>query len=354
MSRRRPRSSGVLLVKLDSNENPYGPSPLAVKAMQAALAWSNWYPDNGADVLRTRLAQVHGVGTSQIIVAGGLTDLLGVLARARLGPGLDAVTSERSFIVYRIAVEAAGGQLIEVPMQQDTFDLPALAAAVNEQTRIVFVANPNNPTGTIVPHDEMEKFLAKLPEHVVVVLDEAYYAYALYFAALRGMSYSRSLDYVRKGRQVMVLRTFSKAHGLAGVRVGYGIGPAELVASINRQRTIYCVSAVAQAAALAALDDNAHIRRSVENNAREAKRLAEAISGLGFSAPITWTNFLYCEVGKDAREVATRLELEGVAVRPLEDYGAPAAIRITIGTAEQNKVFLDAFRRVMKCSLKTR
>ncbi len=334
-------------IKLDSNENPYGPSPLAVKAMQAALAGSNWYPDNDARELRQELAALHGVEPARIIVANGLTDLLGVMARAWLMPGLNAVTSERSFIVYRIVTEAAGAQLIEVPMQQETLDLRAVAAAVDEQTRIIFLANPNNPTGTMVTADEVENFLTKLPEHLVVVLDEAYYEYAQHFASLRGVNYSRSLECLRREQKVVVLRTFSKVYGLAGVRVGYGIGPADLAARLLRQRAIYCVSTLAQAAALAALGDQAHVRKSAEGNAREAERLAKAISGLGFSSPTTWANFLYCEMREDARVVAKRLELEGVAVRALHDYGAPTAIRITIGTPEQNEIFLDAFRKVM-------
>lgn len=335
-------------IRLDLNENPFGPSPLALTAMQAALERGNRYPENSARELRRKLAQIHGVERRQILVAGGLTDLLGVLARAFLGPGLNAVTSARSFTVYRMATHNAGGRLIEVPMREDGFDLPALAAAVDGNTRIVFVANPNNPTGTIASVEEVERFLDRIPEHVVVVLDEAYYDYAQYFVALRGVEYSKSLDYVRQKKRVVVLRTFSKAHGLAGMRVGYGIAPEDLISAIKSQRTVYCVSEVAQAGALAALDDVAHVRRAVQNNASEAEGLRVALSRLGYDTLSPWGNFLYCEVGKNGADVSGALEREGILVRPLHDYGAPDAIRITVGTPEENASFLEAFAKVMK------
>lgn len=316
--------------------------------MHAVLEGSNRYPENSARELRRRLAQLHGLEPRQIIVAGGLTDLLGVLGRAFLGPGLNAITSARSFTVYRIAAGSAGSRLIEVPMRQNGFDLPALAAAIDGDTRIIFVANPNNPTGTTVNAEELEGFLDKVPEYAVVVLDEAYYDYAQHFSRLRGAEYSSSLNCVRQGRRVVVLRTFSKAHGLAGMRVGYGIAPERLMAPIRSQRTIYCVSEVAQAGALAALDDETHVRRAVENNAHQAEVVRAALSKLEYATPITWGNFLYCEVDEDGGEVAGRLEREGVVVRALHDYGSPNAIRITIGTPEQNASFLQAFEKVMK------
>ena len=234
------------IIKLDSNENPFGPSPHAIKAMQAVLARCSEYPDDEASTLRLRLAEYHAVKVEQILLAGGLTEFLGMLARAYLAPGLNAVTSERSFIVYRLATEAAGAQLIEVPMRQNGFDLDRVAATVNRNTRIIFLANPNNPTGTMVTADEVDHLLGHVPEQVVV-LDEAYHEFAQDFAARGAVTYSRSLDYVRQGRNVVVLRTFSKVHGLAGARVGYGIASKELIARISRQRSMYCVSALAQA-----------------------------------------------------------------------------------------------------------
>ncbi len=334
-------------VKMASNENPFGPSPKAVKAMQAALAETNYYPDNDAVELRHKLAEHHNVQPEQVVPAAGLTSLLGIIARSLLSPGLNAVTSERSFIVYPIATQAAGAQLIQVKMVNDGFDLAAISAAVNQHTRIVYISNPNNPTGTLIPAKELDHFLDTIPEHVIVILDEAYYEFAQYFAAIRGIEYSHALEYVKQGRKVVVLRTFSKAHGLAGVRVGYGIGPAELMSYFARVRTTFSVSVVAQAAALAALDDEAHIQKTLKNNAEEADRLATGIAELGYHPVTTWANFLYCELGDDAAAVmADRLQAEGVIVRPLGPWGAPRAIRITIGTPEQNDIFLRAFKKL--------
>jgi histidinol-phosphate aminotransferase len=334
------------LIKLDSNENPFGPSPLAVKAMHAVLADCSNYPDDNASALRLKLAETHRVSNEQILITSGLTEFLGIAARSFLADGLNAVTSERSFIVYRLATEAANAQLIEVPMRRDGFDLDAIASAVNKNTRIVFLANPNNPTGTVVTADEVDDFLDKIPDHIVVVLDEAYFEFAADFAARRGVEYSRSLDSVREGRNLVVLRTFSKVHGLAGLRVGYGIASARLVARISSQRALYCVSGLAQASALAALDDEAHIRKAVENNTRQSERLRLALSELGYATNITWANFLYCALGRNARSFAERLHYQGIAIRALDQWGAPEAIRITIGTPEQNEALLEALRRL--------
>jgi histidinol-phosphate aminotransferase len=342
------RESGVNCIKMASNENPFGPSPKAVEAMRAALAESNFYPDNDAAELRQRLAERHGVKSEQVLVTAGLTSLLDIIARTLLGPGLNAVTSKHSFIVYPIATQAAHGKLIEVPTVDDGFDLDAIAATINANTRIVFIANPNNPTGTLVTVDEVDAFLRQVPANVLVVLDEAYSDFAQHFAALRDVKYSRSLDYVREGRNVVVLRTFSKAQGLAGVRVGYGIGPAELMNYFARMRNTFAVSVPAQAAALAALDDEAHTLKGVTNNAEQADRLMEGLAELGLRAVPTWANFIYCDIGEAAGGFAKRMQAEGIIIRPLGPWGAPNAIRVTIGTPEQNDALLAALRKVME------
>jgi histidinol-phosphate aminotransferase len=345
--RQAQQESRVSCIKMASNENPYGPSPRAVQAMQAVLTQCHSYPDNDAGELGLKLAEHHKLQPEQVVPTAGSTALLGIIARTLLSPGLNAVTSARSFIIYPIATKAAGGRLIEVAMRDDGFDLDAIAAAIDGNTRIVFLANPNNPTGTLVPADELDRFLQRVPEHVIVVLDEAYHDFAHHFAALHGVDYSHSLDYVRQGRRIVVLRTFSKAHGLAGVRVGYGLGPAELMSYFARMRTTFSVSVVAQAGALAALEDEAHTRKAVENNAKQAKRLAGEISALGCRVVLTWANFLYCELGEDAAAVAKRFQAEGVIIRPLGAWGAPTAIRITIGTPEQNGILMNAFKKVV-------
>jgi histidinol-phosphate aminotransferase len=233
-------------------------------------------------------------------------------------------------------------------MRNNGFDLNAIASAVDQHTRIIYISNPNNPTGTLIPAKELDRFLDEVPEHVIVILDEAYYDFAEYFARIRGVACSHALDYVKRGRKLVVLRTFSKAHGLAGVRVGYGIGSAELMGYFARMRTTFSISTVAQAAALAALDDEAHVRKTLKNNAEQAERLITGLVELGYAPIPTWANFVYCELGDDAATVAKRFQTEGVIVRPLGPWGAPTAIRITIGTPEQNGIFLMAFKKVME------
>jgi histidinol-phosphate aminotransferase len=344
--RQAQREGSVDCIKMASNENPFGPSPNAVEAMRAVLNESNFYPDNDISELRQKLAEHHRVSPDNIVPTAGSTALLGVIARTLLSPGLNAITSERSFIVYPIATQAAGGKLIQVPMQDHTFDLDAIAATVDHNTRIIYLSNPNNPTGTVVTAPEIDRFLDKLPDHVVVILDEAYHDFAQHFASLRGVDYSHSLDYVNHSRKVVVLRTFSKAHGLAGVRVGYGIGPVELMSYLSRMRTTFSVSSVAQAAGIAALGDEAHIEKTLRNNAEQAQRLTDRMAELGYGVASTWANFIYCELGEDAAVIAQRLQAEGVIIRPLGAWGAPTAIRVTIGTPEQNAIFLKAFKKV--------
>src|SRR5580700_11009560 len=334
------------LIRLDSNENPFGPSARALDAMRNALGTANSYPDDDCSPLRLKLAMHHGLPPEQVLVTAGSTGLLSLLCQTLLAPGLNAVTSECSFIVYSMAVQAAGGRLVEVPMRDDSFDLAAILAAIDSDTRIVFLANPNNPTGTMLETDVVERFLARLPGHAVAVLDEAYYEFALHFAALRKIKYSNSLDYVRQGASVVVLRTFSKAHGLAGLRVGYGLGPAELLGYCARMRNTFSVSSVAQAAAIAAINDQEHIQLVVENNFLQSRVLAQGLSALGYRVVPTCANFLFCDLGEDAASIASRLQDEGVAVRPLGSWGAPNCIRVTIGTPEQNQAFLQAARRI--------
>jgi histidinol-phosphate aminotransferase len=340
--------SRPLLIKLDSNENPFGPSTHAVDAMRGAVSAANLYPDDDCSQLRLKLAAHHNLAPEQVLVTAGSTALLSLLCQTLLAPGLNAVTSARSFIVYSMAVQAAGGRGIEAPMRsgEDGLDLDAVLAAIDSNTRIVFLANPNNPTGTFVEAAAVARFLAQVPSHVVVVLDEAYYEFAAHLAALRKLNYSNSLEYVRQGASVVVLRTFSKAHGLAGLRVGYGLGPAELMGYCARMRNTFSVSSVAQAAAIAALDDLQHVQRVVDNNFLQSRVLAQGLSAMGYRVVPTWANFVFCDLSEDAAAFASRLQEDGVAVRPLSSWGAPNCIRVTIGTAEQNQVFLQAVRRL--------
>jgi len=337
--------SGVHCIKLASNENPFGPSPLAMEAIKAATAEANYYPDNTVSELTARLAELHELQPEQVLVTAGSTGFLDILARTLLGPGLDAVTSKLSFIIYPIATRATGARLIEVPALNDGYDLDGILQAVDAHTRVVYIANPNNPTGTLVDAQAVDRFLDRLPSHVITVLDEAYGDYASYFAAERGVEYSHSLQYVRQGRPVVVLRTFSKAHGLAGVRIGYGMGPAELIGYFARMKPAFMVSSLGEAAALAALGDTQHIHRAIEANAAGAKLLTPAIAEMGIQVTPTWANFLFCRMGEEAPSLCRKWQEYGVIVRPMSGgWGAPDAFRVTIGTPEQNAQFLDALK----------
>jgi histidinol-phosphate aminotransferase len=339
--------SGVRCIKMASNENPFGPSPLAIEAIKDAVSDVHFYPDTTASELTARLAEIHDVDRSQILVTAGSTTFLEILARTLLGPGLNAVTSKLSFIVYPIVTNATGAHLIEVPTFNDGFDLEGILAAIDGNTRVVYIANPNNPTGTVVDAASIDRFLDRVPSHVLTVLDEAYYDFAAHIATERNFDYSHSLNYVRAGRSVIVLRTFSKAQGLAGLRVGYGIGPPELISYLARMRPAFMVSSLAETAALAALADTDHVTRAVENNAAGAKLLVPAISELGIRVVPTWSNFLFCDTGEDARPLCQALQQEGIIVRPMcAPWGAPNAMRVTIGTPEHNQQFLSALRRV--------
>jgi histidinol-phosphate aminotransferase len=349
------QESGVAMEKMASNENPFGPSPLAVAAIQKAAGRVNLYPDNDCVELRTALAKRHGLDFEQVMVTCGSTQALDIISRTVLAPGLNAVTSERSFIVYPICTGAAGGELIQVPMNGDTFDLEAVLAAINEKTRLVFIANPNNPTGTLLDPTAIDRFLERVPSHIIVVLDEAYFEFADFFARARGLEYSHAIDYIRQGRKVMVLRTFSKAQGLAGLRVGYGLGPAELVRYFNRVRFAFSVSEVAQAGALAALGDEEHVRKTMENNAAGAAYLTLKLAALGLRVVPTWANFLYVEMGESASEIAKRVQDEGVIVRAMTgNWGAPTCIRVTVGTPAQNEKFIQALSKVLEGQLATK
>src|SRR5579864_840263 len=334
------------LIRLDSNENPLGPSPRAIEAMRCALAETHVYPDNDCTALTAKLSELHATSTEQILVTAGSTGMLSLLCHTLLAPGLNAVTSEKSFIVYGMGVRSAGAELIETPTRNDGFDLAAILRAINDRTRLVLLANPNNPTGTLLNVEELERFMNEVPSHVVVVLDEAYCEFAAHFAERRRVEYSRSLAYLRRGASVVVLRTFSKAHGLAGLRIGYGLGPAELLAYCRRMQDTYSVSSFAQAAAVGALDDEEHVTRSGSHNAEQAQRLEAGLSNLGFRVVPTWANFLYCDLRQDAVAVCARLREEGVSVRPLGAWGAPTCIRISIGTVMQNDKFLEAMRTI--------
>jgi histidinol-phosphate aminotransferase len=327
-------------IKLASNENPLGPSPLALAAAQKALAGSNRYPDGGGHFLRAALSKKHNIPAENIILGGGSTELIDLSARMVLRAGDCGVTSYGSFPLYRIAVRATGARYLEIPMREYRFDLDAIAGNLPPETRLIFIANPNNPTGTMFSADEFDAFLARVPERVLVVLDEAYCDY------VDNANYSRSVDIVRRGRNLVVLRTFSKVYGLAGLRIGYGIGQADFLTEMNKIRGPFNTSGVAQAAALAALDDAAHVRRSIDANRAGMAQLSSGLKGLGIRFIPSSANFLLAELGYDTESLCEKLLKRGVIVRPMGWMGFPNAIRVTVGTADENDKFLRVLREI--------
>lgn len=350
--RQAEAESGVRSIKLASNENPFGPSPFAVEAIQRAATEVNWYPDADSAELRMVLAERHGVPADHVLLAAGSSSLLHMMARMILGPGLNAVTSECSFISYPLVTQAAGATLVKVPMRDYGYDLDGTLAAIDENTRLVFLANPNNPTGSALPVADVERFLDRVPKHVMVVLDEAYSDFAEVFAAERGVEYSRGIGYVREGRNVIVLRTFSKAQGLAGLRLGYGIAHPDLIQYLIRVKVVFSVSSIAEAAGLAAIRDTEHIQKTLRNNVAGAKYLTEKLREMGLKVLPTWANFVYVDVGEDCVAVAKRLQSEGVIIRPLAGWGAKTAIRVTIGKPEENEQFVAAMKKVVSAAVR--
>ena len=340
------RELGRTAIKLASNENPLGPSPKALEAIQKSLAGIHRYPDGAGHYLRRRLAELHELDMDQIILGAGSTDLIELAAKTFLNAGDEGITSESAFYIYRLAIEGMGAGLALAPMRDMRFDLAAIARAVTPRTKVIYLGNPNNPTGTMFTASELDRFLDAIPSRLLVVLDEAYYDY------VGRLDYSHSLKYVHEGRNVLVLRTFSKVHGLAGLRIGYGSGHGELIAALNRVRSPFNANMLAQAAALAALDDREHVLASVESNARGMKFLTEELALTGVRYTPSVGNFLLVDTGRDCEEDFVRLLHEGVIVRPMKLYGFPTAIRVTVGLEREIEQFLEALRRVAAAPVK--
>lgn len=323
------------IIKLASNENALGPSPRAIAAMQAAAAGMHLYPDGGCHALRTALGAHLGLDPACLLPGNGSNELLELLGHAFLGPGTSIVVAECAFVVYRMVATMFGAETLAVPMVKFTHDLPAMLRAIRPDTRLVFVANPNNPTSTRVSPAEVESFMAQVPAHVIVCFDEAYVE--LLPPALQ----PDTLRYVREGRRVVVLRTFSKTYGLAGLRLGYGAAPADAVALLNRVRQPFNVSAMAQAAAVAALADEPHVLRTRALVADGLAVFERAFRAMGLAFVPASANFMLVEVGR-GRAVFEALMRRGIIVRPMDGYALPAYIRVTVGTADENARFLEA------------
>jgi histidinol-phosphate aminotransferase len=337
------RELKIHAIKLASNENPLGPSPKAVEAVKNAVAESNRYPDGGTHLLRAKLARQHGVALDQILMGLGSSEIIDLAARILLSRGKTGVTSHGSYAPFSLAIRASGAELVRVPQQEFAFDLRAIADAVaaNRETRLVYLANPNNPTGTSFGAAEFQEFLLRVPADVLVVLDEAYIHYA------DRSDMPDSVHLFREHRNLLIMRTFSKVYGLAGLRVGYGIGDTPVLDAMNKLRTPFNLTGVSQAAAMAALDDAEHVSRSIQENAAERARLSKGLAELGLRPVRSHTNFIFIDIGPEARELCDELLHEGVIVRPLGWMGFPEAMRVSVGIASENEKLLAVMSRVL-------
>lgn len=328
-------------IKLASNENPLGPSPKALAAARAALAEIARYPDGGGFGLKRALAAKLGVQAEQVTLGNGSNDVLELVARAFVQPGDEVVFAGHAFAVYPIVTQAAGGRTVEVPARQWGHDLDAMRHAIGARTRVVFIANPNNPTGTWLRRAELEAFLDTVPERVIVVVDEAYFEY------VDEPDYPNTVKWLGRYPNLVATRTFSKAYGLAGLRIGYGVSSAAIADILNRVRQPFNVNSLALAGALAALDDAAHLEQSRRVNAEGMRQLVSGFGQLGLSYIPSVGNFVCVEVG-DAARVYEQLLRRGVIVRPVANYGMPKHLRITVGRPEENRRFLDALRAALQ------
>ena len=328
------------IIKLASNENPLGPSPLAVEAIAESATQVHLYPDGNAYYLKRDLAQHIGISEEHLILGNGSNDVLQLIAEAYVAPEDEVIYAAGAFVVYSLVTKLCSATAVVMPMQNDTHDLAAMAAAITDKTKVIFVANPNNPTGTMVTADETAAFMEQVPNDVLVVFDEAYYEY------VSRSDYPQTLPYVLEGRNFVITRTFSKIYGLAGLRVGYGIAPPALVETLNRVRQPFNCSLIGQAAARAALKDTDHVVKSQEHNNIGKAFLYNAFDDLGLHYLETEGNFILLHVGQLEADIADALLRKGVIVRPIAGYGYPDAVRVTIGTQWENERFITALRVV--------
>jgi histidinol-phosphate aminotransferase len=328
------------IIKLASNENPLGPSPAALQAMQHVLANINLYPDGNAFYLKHKLADKLSVEPGNLILGNGSNEIIEFVGHAFMQPGVDVVVSQYSFAVYPLTAKLFGANVVTVPAVNYGHDLPAMLKAITPQTRVVFVANPNNPTGTVVSRQELTDFASRLPANVLLVIDEAYIEFLDEPAEF--------ISEIRRGQKtnLLLMRTFSKIFGLAGLRLGYGIGNPELITALEKIRQPFNINSIAQAGALAALDDVEHMRRTRQNNAAGLRLYVEAFEKLSLECVPSAGNFILVRVGEGQR-VFEAMQKLGVIVRPMGGYQLPEWIRISVGTPEENQRCIESLKKVL-------
>lgn len=328
------------VIKLASNENPLGTSPLALQAMKKVLKESFLYPDDNCFYLRKKLAKRFNVEQENIIVGNGSVELLPYITLAYLGPDYSAIVSKGSFIWFKIAVNIAAGELIEIPTKNYIHDLKTILSAIKKNTKLIFIDNPINPIGTIVTKDELEEFFRQVPDNVLIVLDEAYYEY------IDSPSYPHSFKYFNEGKNIIILRTFSKIYGLAGARLGYGFANSEIISNLMKLRISFNVNRISQIAGIAALNDYEHVKKGRKINEEGKEFLYDAYKRLGLFYNPTYGNFIFVDFNKDSRTVFEALQKNGIITRTIKEYGFPNALRITIGLEEQNRRLIETLKKI--------
>ena len=341
------RELGIVdIIKLASNENPLGPSRVVIESITGQLAELARYPDGSAYQLKDKLQAKLGIDSAMVTVGNGSNDVLELVARVFLGPGLESIVSEHSFVVYPLVTKSLGAELIVIPAIDFGQDLNATRAAISDRTRVIFIANPNNPTGTWVDKQSLLSFLDGVPEEVLVVLDEAYAEY------VAEPDYPNGLELVDDYPNLIVTRTFSKAYGLAGLRMGYSVSHPDIADLMNRVRQPFNVNAMSLAAALVALDDEAYLKESVRVNNEGMKMLTDACDQFGLGYIPSVGNFLTIDFGCDAMPIYDGLLQEGVIVRPIGVYGLPNHLRVTVGLPLENKRFIDSLKKLLGAGVK--
>ncbi len=328
-------------IKLASNENPLGPSPLAVKAIKDAIGKLNRYPDGSGHDLVRNIAEKLGVSTGNIVLGNGSDEIIGMLTRALLRPGDEAIMPYPSFLMYNIMVCCAGATPVQVPLKSLSVDLDGIRDRISSRTRMIFICNPNNPTGTVISKKDFKDFLQSIPNEVLLVVDEAYIEF------VRDKNGAISIDYLDSGVALVTLRTFSKAYGLAGLRIGYGIMPQEIASLLNRVRQPFNANSLAQVGASAALEDKAFLEKTVSLINEGLDFLYESLDRMNIKYFPTQANFFLIDIGKDADEVFEKMLKQGVIVRSMTSYGYPNYIRINVGLHEENVRFLNALEKII-------
>jgi len=330
------------IIKMASNENPMGASPKAIKAIGEVLKQIHLYPDANCFYLKEKLSSYLGVPTDSLLIGNGSDELLKLIAETFLSPSDKVIFADPSFVEYEFTAKIMGAECIAVPLVDFKYDTDSILKEIDEKTKIVYICNPNNPTGTVLTEKEIDEFMAKISDDILVIFDEAYYEFA------NDPEFKSGLKFINQNKNVIVLRTFSKIYGLAALRIGYAITTQEIAAAVERVTEPFNVNMLAQVGAAAALDDIEHIKNTHEENTRGKNFLYQEFTEMGLKFVKTEANFIFVDTGKDSKEVFEKLMQKGIIIRPGFVFGYPTFIRVTIGSEEENKRFIDSLKLVLE------